>query len=108
MECKRCGACCKVFNFVELSTVDKGRIPLSMTESYPSEPWTRVMRRKDGSCYCIDIVDGKATCQIYDIRPTVCHGFEPGCDLCIGTQERVKNLFPDDVMVASQTLNLFA
>ena len=91
-QCERCGACCSVFNFVELSKTDRGRIPLSCTETYPNEPWTRVMKRKDGTCGELAMVDGKANCVIYGIRPEICRAFQPGCDLCLAAKDRFKKL----------------
>ena len=79
-----------MFNFVELSKTDRARIPLSCTETYPTEPWTRVMKRKDGTCHELAMVDGRANCVIYSMRPTVCRDFQPGNDLCVAAKARFK------------------
>lgn len=65
----------------ELVAAPVGHIPGG--EGRPSEP-RRFMKMVDGHCVALErSSDGRFSCTVYEDRPTVCRGLEPGTAPCL-------------------------
>ncbi len=69
--CKRCGTCCmQLPNWNNLTDVERAMI--RMWDKNAEELFKRV---KDGRCPNLKIVDGRATCLIYEKRYNFCKAY---------------------------------
>jgi len=107
LDCTRCGACCAAERgampgepYVALEPRDLERLPphprrnllvIKTSRFIPvlkEETWAydlRTKRNKQGLVTCVALkgeVGKSVSCSLYDVRPSVCRGFEPGSKAC--------------------------
>ena len=71
--CRRCGACCTIFQGIKLTKAEAVSLPLA-----PNERGS-IVELFDGTYFlkepCPFYGSGTASCGIYDIRPATCRSF---------------------------------
>jgi Fe-S-cluster containining protein len=85
-ECKRCGACCRVWGIYEVTASDMARVPERLRKRCSLYPGCHMMRTRGFACAALRA----RGCSIYEDRPAVCRRFRPGSELCRMAREQDK------------------
>lgn len=78
-DCQTCGACCTAKWAVDVEGSDD--VPPHLVKD--DRLFGPIMRCRAGNCIALrGTVGGAVRCSIYERRPQVCRGFEPGSEPC--------------------------
>ena len=94
-ECTRCGACCQLYEIVEMSQDDKKRIPKKYWKGIKGINGNPALYSPGCRCRALLTHKVSARCTIHDIRPIACRNWMPGIRRCSIAREiislRIKN-----------------